>query len=224
MGTTVEKRQGSLSRLAYDQIKTMILQKDLLPGQFVNESQLQQLLGLGRTPVREGVLALAQDNLVRVHPRRGIEITRPTPKDIHDIFEVRQLLEPMVLRQCFHQVDLQWAISMRDQLIQHQDDEASNAGQTAAPLIDLDNQFHLALVDTLHNQYTSHLMRSLTDYLYLIRITAWRPSRYQVSNREHIAILDAIIERRLEDACRLLSEHIQLSYQEAINTMLHASL
>ena len=52
MGTTVEKRQGSLSQLAYDQIKTMILQKDLLPGQFVNESQLQQLLGLGRTPVR----------------------------------------------------------------------------------------------------------------------------------------------------------------------------
>ena len=78
-------------------------------------------------------------------------------------------------------------------------------------------------MDTLHNQYASHLMRSLTDYLNLIRITAWRPSRYQVSNREHIAILDAIIEQRMEDACQLLSDHIQLSYQEAINTMLHAS-
>lgn len=224
MAAVAEKRQGSLSQIAYDQIKTMILQKDLIPGQFVNEAQLQQLLGLGRTPVREAILALAQDNLVRVHPRRGIEITRPTPKDIHDIFEIRLLLEPLVLRQCFYRVDLQWALDMRAQLIQHQDDEASNAGQTAAPLIDLDNQFHLALVDTLHNQYASHLMRSLTDYLNLIRITAWRPSRYQVSNREHIAILDAIIEQRMEDACQLLSDHIQLSYQEAINTMMHSSL
>ena len=101
--------------------------------------------------------------------------------------------------------------------------EAGNAGQTAAPLIELDNEFHLKLVDTLHNQYASQLMRSLTEYLNLIRITAWRPSRYQVSNREHIDILNAILERRPEDACRLLSEHIQLSYQEAINTMIHCS-
>ena len=85
------KREASLSKQAYDQIKSMILQKELAPGQFVNESQLQESLGLGRTPVREAVLALAQDNLVQIHPRKGIEITRPTPKSIHDIFEIRSL-------------------------------------------------------------------------------------------------------------------------------------
>ena len=195
MAAVVDKRRDSLSQVAYDQIKTMILQKDLTPGQFINEAQLQALLGLGRTPVREAVLALAQDKLVHIHPRKGIEISRPTLKDIHDIFEIRSLLEPLILHQCFHQVDLQWAVDMRTLLLQHQDDEAGNAGQTAAPLIELDN----------------------------IRITAWRPSRYQVSNREHIDILNAILERRPEDACRLLSEHIQLSYQEAINTMIHCS-
>ena len=205
MAAVVDKRRDSLSQVAYDQIKTMILQKDLTPGQFINEAQLQALLGLGRTPVREAVLALAQDKLVHIHPRKGIEISRPTLKDIHDIFEIRSLLEPLILHQCFHQVDLQWAVDMRTLLLQHQDDEAGNAGQTAAPLIELDNEFHLKLVDTLHNQY------------------AWRPSRYQVSNREHIDILNAILERRPEDACRLLSEHIQLSYQEAINTMIHCS-
>ena len=223
MAAVVDKRRDNLSQVAYDQIKTMILQKDLTPGQFINEAQLQALLGLGRTPVREAVLALAQDKLVHIHPRKGIEISRPTLKDIHDIFEIRSLLEPLILHQCFHQVDLQWAVDMRTLLLQHQDDEAGNAGQTAAPLIELDNEFHLKLVDTLHNQYASQLMRSLTEYLNLIRITAWRPSRYQVSNREHIDILNAILERRPEDACRLLSEHIQLSYQEAINTMIHCS-
>lgn len=218
------KRETSLSKQAYDQIKNMILQKELSPGQFVNESQLQESLGLGRTPVREAVLALAQDNLVQIHPRKGIEITRPTPKSIHDIFEIRSLLEPMILRQCFYQVDLQWATDMRALLLEHQDDEAGRAGQTASPLIDLDNKFHLELVDTLHNQYASQLMRSLVDYLNLIRITAWRPLRYQVSNQEHIAILDAILQQQQETACQLLTEHIQLSYQEAINTMMHSSL
>ena len=126
MAAVVDKRRDSLSQVAYDQIKTMILQKDLTPGQFINEAQLQALLGLGRTPVREAVLALAQDKLVHIHPRKGIEISRPTLKDIHDIFEIRSLLEPLILHQCFHQVDLQWAVDMRTLLLQHQDDEAGN--------------------------------------------------------------------------------------------------
>ncbi len=223
MAKLASQRRESLSQIAYDQIKTMILQKDLSPGQFINEAQLQELLCLGRTPVREAILALAQDKLVTVHPRKGIEITRPTPKDIHDIFEIRTLLEPMILRQCFHMVDLQWALDMRTTLLQHADDSASQSGETAAPLIDLDNRFHLELVDTLHNQYATNLMRSLVDYLNLIRITAWRPARYLVSNQEHVGILDAILAQDLELSCKLLSDHIQLSYQEAINTMMHAS-
>ena len=50
------------------------------------------------------------------------------------------------------------------------------------------------------------------------------PLRYQVSNQEHIAILDAILQQQQETACQLLTEHIQRSDQEAINTMMHSSL
>ena len=205
------EKQKCLSRVAYDRIKVMILQKELMPGQFINESQLQETLELGRTPVREAVLALAQDRLVTIHPRKGIEVTPPTPK------------EPDILRQCCGMVDPQWAVDMRALLQGHADDTASNAGETAAPLIDLDNRFHLELVDVFHNQYASNLMRSLVDFLNLIRVTAWSADRYQISNREHIDILDAILEKDVDRACRLMEEHIQLSYQEAIHTMMHAS-
>ena len=155
MAKALAQKRESLSQVAYDQIKAMILQKELIPGQFINESQLQEMLCLGLTPVREAILALAQDNLVTVHPRRGIEITLPTPKDIHDIFEIRSLLEPTILRQCFTMVDPQWAMDMRALLLQHEDDSAGNSAETAAPLIELDNRFHLELVDTLRNQYAT---------------------------------------------------------------------
>ena len=65
------EKQKCLSRVAYDRIKVMILQKELMPGQFINELQLQEILELGRTPVREAVLALAQDRLVTIHPPQG---------------------------------------------------------------------------------------------------------------------------------------------------------
>ena len=49
MAKALAQKRERLSQVAYDQIKTMILQKDLTPGQFINESQLQELLELGRT-------------------------------------------------------------------------------------------------------------------------------------------------------------------------------
>lgn len=217
------EKQKCLSQIAYEQIKTMILQKDLTPGQFINEAQLQELLGLGRTPVREAVLALAQNRLVTIHPRKGIEVTRPSPKDIHDIFEIRGIIEPAILRQCCVMVDPQWAMDMRALLQGHADDSASNAGETASPLIDLDNRFHLELVDVFHNQYASDLMRSMVDFLNLVRVTAWNSERYPVSNQEHIDILDAILEKDVDRACRLMEEHIKLSYQEAIHSMMRIS-
>ena len=42
------EKQKCLSRVAYDRIKVMILQKELMPGQFINELQLQEILELGR--------------------------------------------------------------------------------------------------------------------------------------------------------------------------------
>ena len=216
------EKQKCLSRVAYDRIKTMILQKELMPGQFINESQLQEILELGRTPVREAVLALAQDRLVTIHPRKHRGHTPHTqgyPRHLRDSWDHGACHSAPVLRM----VDPQWAVDMRALLQGHADDTASNAGETAAPLIDLDNRFHLELVDVFHNQYASNLMRSLVDFLNLIRVTAWRADRYQISNREHIDILDAILEKDVDRACRLMEEHIQLSYQEAIHTMMHAS-
>ena len=84
------EKQKFLSRVAYDRIKVMILQKELMPGQFINESQLQETLELGRTPVREAVLALAQDRLVTIHPRKGIEVTPHTqgyPRHLRDSWD-----------------------------------------------------------------------------------------------------------------------------------------
>lgn len=224
MGKKSIKTTESLSQRAYAEIKAMIMKKELVPGQLVSEAQFQELLDIGRTPVREAILALARDDLVTIHPRKGIEVARPSLKRVHDIFEIRSLLEPSVLRKSFDTVDMRWAADMRAELAQHQNDDTSDPTQTAIPLIDLDNEFHLQLVDSLNNQYASQLMRGMVETLNLIRITVWRPQRYRVSNREHIAILDAIIERDVEGACTLLAEHLELSYQEAITTMMHADL
>ncbi len=216
----VQKRE-SLSQVAYNQIRAMILQRELAPGEFVSECHLQEVLGLGRTPVREALLALAQNGLVTVHPRKGVEVTHPTPKAVHDIFEFRSLVEPLILRRCFPMIDRKWAQDLREQLQRRQDCRNSDAKREEADLIDLDSRFHLELAGTLRNQYIDQMLRSMLDYLSLIRFTVWDSEQYLDSNHTHIAILDAILADDVEEACRLLTKHLHGSYQEAIDAMMH---
>ena len=52
-------------------------------------------------------------------------------------------------------------------------------------------------------------------------VTEGHPDK--VADQISDAILDAILEKDVDRACRLMEEHIQLSYQEAIHTMMHES-
>ena len=61
----------SLSDRAYYAIRELIVTLELPPGSVVNERELMEQLGLGRTPVREALRDLARQQLVEVYPRRG---------------------------------------------------------------------------------------------------------------------------------------------------------
>ena len=57
-----------------------------------------ELVGLGRTPVREALRTLARDRLVEVLPRRGIFISPINVRDLAGLSEVRLALEPCAAR------------------------------------------------------------------------------------------------------------------------------
>lgn len=220
---TAGKKKESLSQAAYTQIRSMILKRELRPGQFVNETELQQALGLGRTPVREALLALSQNGLITVYPRKGMEITRPTLKAVHDIYEFRSLVELHILRRYFFEIDREWVAAMRAELEQAEEQLSEDPRQSEVDMITLDQRFHLGLAATLNNQYINKELQSMQDYLSLVRFSVWTLDEIQDSNHTHIAILDAITAGDVETACQRMSVHLKRSYQETVETMLHMS-
>ena len=97
--------------------------------------------------MREAVLQLSQDQLIRIHPRKGIEVARISPKTIRDIFEIRSILEPVALRKRIDKLDKDWLRDIRDQFVRYNgDDIESISKEDAIHLADLDNQFHIGLI------------------------------------------------------------------------------
>ena len=91
----VFKRQ---SDAVYDELRRLIIQTELTPGAPIEEAALMKRLGIGRTPLREALQRLAQEDLIRNVPRRGYFVTDTSAADLFQVFEVRQSLEKLSAR------------------------------------------------------------------------------------------------------------------------------
>ena len=68
------RNRVSLLELAYERIEDLIINCVLKPGQFLALQDLGQLTGFSRTPVHQAVSRLADDTLILVRPRHGLQI------------------------------------------------------------------------------------------------------------------------------------------------------
>ena len=74
--TSLSQARRSQTTLAYEKLEELIVTLQLKPGSSHSENSLQQLIGIGRTPVRESLQRLSREGLVEILPRKGIKITR----------------------------------------------------------------------------------------------------------------------------------------------------
>jgi len=74
--TSLSQARCSLTILAYEKLEELIVTLKLKPGSSHSENNLQQLIGIGRTPVREALQRLSREGLVEILPRKGINITQ----------------------------------------------------------------------------------------------------------------------------------------------------
>ena len=88
--------KSSLSEQAFNRLEEMIVRLELAPGSVWSELQLSELLGIGRTPVREALQRLETDHLIRILPRLGVQVTDINVTQQLLLLDVRRALERLV--------------------------------------------------------------------------------------------------------------------------------
>jgi DNA-binding transcriptional regulator YhcF (GntR family) len=88
----------SRTEAVLDAIKRAILAGELRPGQSLVETELAQLLGVSKTPVREALKTLAGAGLVTMSAYRGATVRAIDPASAAAIYDLRLLLEPEAVR------------------------------------------------------------------------------------------------------------------------------
>jgi DNA-binding GntR family transcriptional regulator len=193
----------SLADQAYYRIRELIVSLELRPGSLISERALMASLGVGRTPVREALRALARERLVEVYPRRGMFVSGVDVGDLAGLSEVRAELESHAAR-----LAAERATENDRALIAPLLAELNGAGGELGErtLIDLDQRIHKHVYRCAHNPF----LEATLDEYYVLTLRIWflaldRVARLEDAVGEHRELLEAIRDGdagRAEDAMR----------------------
>jgi DNA-binding GntR family transcriptional regulator len=207
----------SLSDQAYYRIRELIVTLGLPPGSLVSERDLMERLGLGRTPVREALRALARDCLVEVYPRRGMFVSSVEVRDLAGLSEVRMTLEPRAARLAAERAtdDDRARIAILLKELEHVRDKPNERA-----LIALDQRIHRHIYECTHNPF---LAATLNEY-YVLTLRIWflaldRVARLEDAIREHRELLVSIRAADGDRAEEAMRRHIS-GFETAIRRVL----
>ena len=197
----------SQADLAYREIRALIVTLELPPGSVLSEPELQERLGLGRTPIREALRTLAHERLVEVYPRRGMFVAALDPRDLSALSEVREQIEPFAARLAAQRRSDDDLIVI-DELIAALD--AIAAAPDMRGLIELDQRIHHHVYRCAHNDF----LQAMCDQHYMHALRIWflaldRVTHLSDAVAEHRDLLLAIRDGDAERASDVMSSHVR---------------
>lgn len=197
----------SLAQQAYASIRRAIQDRSLVPGVMYSENEISKQLGISRTPVREAVIELANESIVDIKPRRGFTLHELTAREVDEAFEIRCLLEAMVLRRLAAEASDADIAQLREVLA-----EQEAAVDDVGAFLAADERFHLLMPKLVGLERTASILSSIRGLMWLIGSEALlAPLRVREVLVEHRAVVDALDARDADAAMRAIAAHLHLT-------------
>jgi DNA-binding GntR family transcriptional regulator len=192
----------------YNQLKIMIAERQLEPGQRILQEKLARDMGVSRTPLVNALKRLAQERLVEWVPRRGIYVKRFTKREMAQLFEVREGLESIAARLAATHIDP----TELDELTQMFDSFDINPGPAdLRRYIECDRHFHWRLMELTGNRHLAAAMESVNMMISAYQIGI--PRILADTLPEHRAILEALRRRDPDASEAAMRVHIRRSVE-----------
>jgi DNA-binding GntR family transcriptional regulator len=190
-----------------DLVREMILDGRLPAGERINEVRLAAQIGVSRTPLREALSRLVNENALRDVPRRGFFVCPLTAEEVRAIYPIRSILDPAALR-------LSGIPSPRRLARLRRLNRKLAACTDPAQAVRLDDELHLELVGDCPNPVLIKLIRQFM----------WRTRRYELGLMRrrvnmagavaaHERIFAALERGDLELACQELEGNMSRGQQ-----------
>ncbi|MFF8260927.1 GntR family transcriptional regulator [Streptomyces virginiae] len=174
----------------YQHVKQGVLDRRYEGGTLLTEGELAEAVGVSRTPVREALLRLETEGLLRLYPKKGALVLPVSAQEINDVLETRLLVEEFTVRKA---VPAPPGLLDRLEALLDEQRQHAAAGDLAA-MMAADRGFHAEIVRSAGNQILCRLYDQLRDRQPRMGVALLHahPDRLQRTLDEHAEILDAL--------------------------------
>ncbi|MBM9505867.1 GntR family transcriptional regulator [Actinacidiphila acididurans] len=191
----------------YSHVKSGVLDRRYEGGTLLTEGDLADAVGVSRTPVREALLRLEAEGLLKLYPKKGALVLPVSAQEIADVVETRLLVERHAVAKVVGAVPAGLIARLEDSLAEQR--ELAASGDLAA-FAAADRGFHAEIVRAAGNRILAHLYDQLRDRQLRMGVATMHaePSRVALTVAEHTEILDALRAGAAEEAESVVEQHI----------------
>ena len=211
MADPIPLRGTSLHDGVAARLRTMVFERQLAPGQWIDEKALAEAWQVSRTPLREALKVLAAEGLVTLVPRRGAQVVELTDADAEQLFPVMAMLEGRCALEATQRAS-------EDDLAQlrrlHEGLERHAAAQDVDGYYRANHVFHSRVQALAANRWLDRSTGDLRKFLRLLRGRQLNlPGRIDASINEHRVLIDAFVQRDAARAERAMHDHLMAQLQ-----------
>ncbi|MCD8350853.1 MAG: GntR family transcriptional regulator [Planctomycetaceae bacterium] len=199
-------RSGNLAKQVEDEIRTRIVNGQIPLGSQISEQALADTLGVSKTPVRNALLRLQDEDLVEIKPQKRTVVCRPDAEQFQNVSLVRTILEPVALACAYRQSFDLFIAGLKD--IYDEMVISIDAADYQA-YIAQDMRFHDLFFEYCMNPYLKKSYRLIRSLLAILRFQLTHNEKHlKKSFVEHNAIIGHLENHDCESALEILDSHI----------------
>ena len=198
----------SLDDKIYARLRTMIVERQMLPGGRILQDHLAREMGVSRTPLVSALKRLAQERLVDWVSRRGIYVKRFTKRQMAQLFEVREALEGLSARLAAPRIDSA-EVHQLAEMFRGLDTAPTPAA--ARKYVERDRYFHWRIIEVAGNEQLAAAMESVNMMFFAWQDGLVRPASETV--QEHFVILEALRRHDPDASEAAMRLHIRRSVE-----------
>ncbi len=200
--------RGARRDLVHDRVRRMVLLGVFPTRERLAEERVADVLGVSRTPVREALVRLHAEGLLRRYADGGYFVAEPDLADLRDLYELRITLELRGLTRAldgFGSHDPGVLEPLRDRWRALRADLPS----PDPTFVELDESFHMALCRSSGNVALADTLETVNARIRPVRMhDFFTEDRIALTVDQHLGIVEAVLAGRLEQAVVLLRHHV----------------
>ncbi|WP_321339168.1 GntR family transcriptional regulator [uncultured Cohaesibacter sp.] len=198
-----------LAQQAYEKILELILSGEAKPGEMLTERRLAETLDMSRTPIRDALLMLESEGLLKRHGSRGLQVKQMRIEDYMEVLQIRLLLEPEAARLAAGHVPAETLADLRKRLQDLIDGAEKGTSRPDRETVRaVDDGLHGTIADMAGNAHLAQIIHSLRRQTQIFDLRSI-PERLTSTCQEHLVLIDCLEQGKSKEAAEAMREHLE---------------